>query len=185
MSQADPNARGPFRDEPPQEGDPVVIEFPDPVPGPNESRSERPGDAPEPARSGWSELLLSLLIPTALLASACLPLLFILRRPMGMVGWVGGLALTVGLLWIVTSVLWPGRAERGCPECREERLERLDPDSTIGVRCAGCGWSDPTLSSWLLAEEEGKPLETTVLRSRNRLPELGSDSDMDTGPGTD
>ena len=170
------------RELPPLQPDPVVLEFPDVERGslPPVEKSV-PGVAP-------LQGLLSVLIPAAMLAAACLPLLLILRRPAGLVGWVGGLALTVGLLWVVTSVLWPGRAERGCPECGEERLQRLDPETTVGVRCAACGFTDASRSSWLFAEEEGRPLEPAVLRERNRLPDsepgASPDSGLDSGPGT-
>lgn len=112
---------------------------------------------------GW----LGYAMPAALLAAASIPVLFVMRRPAGLFVWVAGAAFAVLILWVVISTLWPARADRTCPECGREELERLRPDSTHGVRCAACDWQDETLSSWLLAEEEG-PLEHTVLQQRRR-----------------
>ena len=81
-------------------------------------------------------------------------------------GWVfGGLvALVVG--WVMVSVLWPARADRGCPVCGADAVERIDPRSTVGRRCRACGWRDDSESAWLLAEEEEDALEEVVLRQR-------------------
>lgn len=106
-------------------------------------------------------------MPAALLATAAIPVLFVLRRPSGLFAWVAGGALTLLFLWIFVSTLWPARADRTCPECGEEGLERLSESSTHGLRCTRCEWSDETVSAWLLAEEEG-PLEETVLEERRR-----------------
>lgn len=73
----------------------------------------------------------------------------------------------VPLLWVLVSALWPARAERTCPACGGVHLERLDPRSTHGLACRGCGWRDEAASAWLLAEEEG-PLEEIVLEQRGR-----------------
>ena len=80
---------------------------------------------------------------------------------------VAGGALVAVILWIVTSVLWPAHADRGCPSCGVDALVRMDPGSTIGIRCTACGFEDDAQSSWLLAEEEG-PLEEVVLEQRRR-----------------
>ena len=32
-------------------------------------------------------------------------------------GWALALLLGAALLWVLTSIFWPGTAERGCPEC--------------------------------------------------------------------
>ena len=73
--------------------------------------------------------------------------------------------LWVNLVWIGISTLWPATADRSCPSCGEDGLERLDPQKTYGIRCRGCGFRDESVSAWLLAEEEG-PLEEIVLRQR-------------------
>ncbi len=111
-------------------------------------------------RAAW------LVAPLLLLATA-VGVSIVLRGSAALVGWlIAGMVLfAVG--WIVISTLWPARADRGCPGCGEETLERLDPDATQGVVCRACGWRDESRSSWLLAEEEG-PLEDIVLRQRGR-----------------
>jgi len=78
-----------------------------------------------------------------------------------------GTALALGLAWIVVSSLNPAEADRTCPECGEEGLERLDPDATRGVVCSRCGHIDRDVSSWFLAEEETL-LEEIVLAERAR-----------------
>ena len=70
-----------------------------------------------------------------------------------------------GLLWVGVSVFWPAKADRKCPRCEEEALERLDPDTTQGLKCASCGFVDEQATGWFLAEDEG-PLEDLVLRQR-------------------
>ncbi len=110
------------------------------------------------SRAGWFAPPLFLL---AVLAAAGV----VLRGPLFLFGLVLlGLAL-VPCLWILVSALWPARAERTCPACGGARLERLDPRSTVGLACRGCGWRDESASAWLLAEEEG-PLEEIVLEER-------------------
>lgn len=104
-------------------------------------------------------------MPAALLAAATISILFIMRRPSGLFVWVAGAGFAILFLWVVISTLWPARADRTCPECGREELERLDSETTHGLRCSACGWQDESLSSWLLAEEEG-PLEATVLQQR-------------------
>ena len=78
-----------------------------------------------------------------------------------------GVVLVLGLLWIIISTLNPARADRTCPECGEEALERLDPETTRGVVCSCCGHTDQDVSSWYLAEEE-TTLEHIVLAERAR-----------------
>src|SRR5262249_37526493 len=51
------------------------------------------------------------------------------------------------LVWVLTSVLWPGRADRTCPACGEQSLLRLDPGSTQGIVCSACGHEDAAESS--------------------------------------
>ena len=71
------------------------------------------------------------------------------------------------LVWVLVSVFFPARADRSCPRCGEESLERLDRTRTTGIRCRACGFRDEQASAWLMAEEEG-PLEEIVLRERGR-----------------
>ena len=78
-----------------------------------------------------------------------------------------GLLLATVIAWIVTSALWPAKADRRCPACGRKSLERMTSDSTRGLACKACGHVDPSASGWFLAEEEG-PLEELVLRERNR-----------------
>ena len=76
-----------------------------------------------------------------------------------------GVVLALGVLWILASSISPAKADRTCPECNEEALERLDPDTTRGVICSSCGHIDREVSAWYLAEEE-TTLEKIVLSER-------------------
>jgi len=109
----------------------------------------------------------------------------VMQGPRGVLWGILGAGVSIPILWVVVSTLWPARADRRCPRCRGEKLVRLDPRSTLGLRCTDCGYRDPSASSWLLAEEEG-PLEPLVLaereqrRRRKREPiPVGRGSDMD------
>lgn len=86
-------------------------------------------------------------------------------------GWLGPAAIALlvgaGLAWVAVSVFWPAAADRRCKECGEEALERLDPETTQGLRCRACGHVDAEATGWFLAEEEG-PLEELVLLQRAR-----------------
>ncbi|MCH2105520.1 MAG: hypothetical protein MK291_02630, partial [Planctomycetes bacterium] len=79
-----------------------------------------------------------------------------------------GATLIIGFGWILVSALHPAQADRVCPECGEEALQRLDPETTRGVTCSSCGYTDRDESSWFLAEEE-TVLEEIVLRERARV----------------
>ena len=105
------------------------------------------------------------LLPLLLLAAAGGGTAIVLVRPPWLTGAVLALLLGGGLAWIAASVFWPAAADRRCPDCGEEALERLDPATTVGLRCGACGRVDPDASGWFLAEEEG-PLEELVLRRR-------------------
>jgi hypothetical protein len=109
-------------------------------------------------RGGW-------LVAPLMLASIAAGLLFVLRGPDEVFGLAFGLVLALGIGWILVCALLPGKAERTCPACAGQGLERLDRRSTQGLRCRLCGWQDESASSFLLAEEEG-PLEDIVLRAR-------------------
>ncbi len=76
-----------------------------------------------------------------------------------------GLLLGGGLLWIVASALAPAQADKTCPRCGADELQRLDQGTTRGVRCAGCHFVDASVSSFYLAEEEGA-LEPMILAER-------------------
>lgn len=110
---------------------------------------------------------LAWLAPVAMLAAVVLALRIVRERPFQLAGLVLGVGLVAILAWIVTSVLWPARAERTCPACGRRALERIDPEATHGIVCSACGFRDETASAWLFAEEEG-PLEEIVLRERRR-----------------
>ncbi|MFT5290788.1 MAG: hypothetical protein ACI8QS_002874 [Planctomycetota bacterium] len=88
--------------------------------------------------------------------------------------------LSVLGLWVLTSILWPSRADRSCPDCGLDTLERMDLETTMGLRCGSCGFMDETLSSWFLAEEEG-PLEEIVLAQRGRTKSRPRLSKVDSG----
>lgn len=106
------------------------------------------------------------LVAPLLLAATSASILLVLRGPDELFGVAFGLVLALGLAWILVSSLFPGKADRVCPECRRDALVRLDPRSTHGLRCRACGWRDESASSFLLAEDEGEPLEDIVLRER-------------------
>lgn len=107
------------------------------------------------------------LLPLVLLAAIGLGGALIVWRPEWLTGAVIGLLLGAGVLWVAISALWPNRPDRHCPRCGEEALVRLDPETTMGLRCTACGFEDAGASSWFLAEEEG-PLEHMVLRQRGK-----------------
>lgn len=108
-----------------------------------------------------------------MLAAIASAVLLLVRGPDRLFGIALALLFALGFGWMVVSVLWPGRAERRCPGCGADALERIDPRATSGVHCTACGFRDEHRSAWLLAEEEG-PLERTVLRERTRHRERGS-----------
>jgi hypothetical protein len=128
-------------------------------------RVRSPGPASEPVAHGPSPAVW-LLAPMALCAVAAGTLL-VRRGPDQIFGMVFGLVLGLGFLWIVVSALFPGQADRTCPGCGANSLERIDPDATHGLSCRLCSWRDETASAFLHAEEEG-PLEDIVLRQRGR-----------------
>ena len=121
-----------------------------------------PGPGSSPAAPWW----LPWVLPPLLLGATGLGVFIVLRQPDGLFGWV--LALLVGavVVWILASSIWPAKADRRCPKCGLETLERQDPMRLEGVVCTECGWSDETESSFLFAEDEGVPLEPIVLEER-------------------
>lgn len=124
-------------------------------------RSSSSGPSGRPP--GW----LAWLAPPAMLAGVLVGVAWVKAGPTGLWGYVLAALFAVAMGWIVVSVLWPARADRTCPRCGSEELERVDPRTTVGIRCAACGFVDESKSSWLLAEEEG-PLEGIVLEQRER-----------------
>jgi hypothetical protein len=125
---------------------------------------DEPRGAPRRARESRAAWLVAPLI----LAAIASGLLLVLRGPEGLFGVAFGLVLALGLGWILVSSLLPARAERTCPRCGGEGLERLDPDSSQGLVCRLCSWADESASAFLLLEDEGRPFEDIVLRGRGR-----------------
>lgn len=125
---------------------------------------DEPRGKPSPARQPRAAWLAAPLILAAIAAGV----VFVMRGPDGLFGIVFGLVLALGLGWILISSLLPARAERRCPQCGGDGLERLDPDSSQGVVCRLCAWADESASGFLLLEDEGRPFEDIVLRGRGR-----------------
>jgi hypothetical protein len=109
---------------------------------------------------GWAVAPLSLLAVGA-------GVLFVRQGPA--LAFVVTMSILVGavLLWVLVSVFSASKADRSCPQCGSESLERLDADTTHGVRCGACEFTDETASSFYLAEQEGA-LEPMILRERQR-----------------
>lgn len=107
------------------------------------------------------------------LGTVLLGAVIILSRPSGLTMVVLGIFVGIALVWVLVSALWPAKADRNCPSCESEGLVRLDPETTTGLKCSDCGWTDPDASSWFLAEEEG-PLEELVLRERQSRRHTGN-----------
>jgi hypothetical protein len=129
-------------------------------------RGARLADATRAPTRGLPRLLLWL-APLFFLLPIALVFGFIQQGPYWLFGWVFGGLCAVMLGWIAVSVFWPARADRTCPSCAAPGLCRADANTTLGLVCSACGWSDASESGWLLAEEEG-PLEGLVLEQRRR-----------------
>jgi len=129
-----------------------------------------PVDAPQPAPQHTSRLraLAGWFVAPIALLSIAAGMLLVFRGPDGLFGVAFGTVLALGLGWILVCSLFPAKADRTCPECKRPGLVRLDRRTTRGVRCTRCGFRDATASSFLLAEDEGVPLEGTVLHERDR-----------------
>ena len=112
-------------------------------------------------------------LPLIPLGAVAVGVVLIFKQPPWLTQAALGLVGGAILLWAVLGTLWPNRPEHRCPVCGEEALQRLDPDSTTGLRCGACGHVDRLESSWFLAEEEERPLEEIVLRQRGRAPFRG------------
>ncbi len=136
----------------------------------------RRGPGPDGGAPSWATWLIGpVLLLSAFLAFA------LLRAGQGTLFKITGLTgLSILGLWVMASLLWPDRADRKCPECGLDTLERMDQESTMGLRCGSCGFEDETLSSWFLAEEEG-PLEKIVLAQRDGAKKRPKSSKVDSG----
>ena len=110
---------------------------------------------------GW------LVAPLCLLAAIAAGVV-VIRGPLWIAGVGLGVVLGGGFVWILLSTFWPSKPDRKCPKCGRESLRALSEDTTRGVVCDDCGWSDETTSSFYMAEEtEGDgSVETIVLRER-------------------
>lgn len=113
------------------------------------------------SRTSW-------LIPPAFLFATLLGVSIVLSGPVELWGFALTALLIVGVLWVLVSVFFPGRAELTCPRCSASALERLSQASVTGIRCSACGFEDPDASSWMIAEQEGVPLEGIVMENRRR-----------------
>jgi len=123
----------------------------------------------------------ALALPLVFLGAIAIAALVLRAPPAGLFGAVLFVLFGGAIVWIVVSVLWPARAERTCPRCGEEALERIDPTETRGWVCRACQHRDETASVWLMAEEDDAPLEDIVLSRRNERPASGStESPVDT-----
>ena len=125
-------------------------------------------DRDRSAREGLAERLVWL-FPAACLTAIAGGVLLIRLSPERVFGWALGGIFALAFAWVLISTLWPGRADRACPACGEESVERLDPTRAVGKRCAACGWTDDSASSWMIAEEEEEALEHLVLGRRGPL----------------
>ena len=106
------------------------------------------------------------LIGPWMLAAVLCAALLVLRGPdRAFVAAMSGL-FGLSIAWILVCVLWPARADRTCPSCGESSLRRSDPRSTRGVECPACGHRDEEQSSFLIAEDDGEPLEPIRLEER-------------------
>lgn len=116
---------------------------------------------------GFPKGLVTWLAPGLFLAAALLGVALVRS---GSSTWFGAVVLALvaaPAAWVLVSALSPARADRRCPSCAREALARQSQDSTQGLRCTACGWTDAEASAWMLAEEEG-PLEGIVLAERGR-----------------
>ncbi|MDE0903307.1 MAG: hypothetical protein OSB42_01640 [Planctomycetota bacterium] len=118
-----------------------------------------------PRPASWIAFLLPLILLGAVgLAAAILAL-----GPDSILTWVGYGVAGLVLLWLGATTFWPARADRACPECGQESLERMDAKTTMGLVCTLCTYQDPQASGWFLAEEEETDLEDLVRQQRQAL----------------
>jgi hypothetical protein len=116
------------------------------------------------ARLGW-------LVAPLLLAAVAVSVLVVRGHPELLVG--AALVVLFGLVfgWVAVSIFSPAVPDKDCPRCGDARIEPLEADSTQGIRCSGCGFVDPTASSFYLAEEKGTLARIVARQRRRRAPE--------------
>lgn len=137
--------------------------------------------APQKPQPGW---LFQILMPLLMLTSVGLVMVLIIRPGGGPSPLIIGGILVLIFAWIGVSVLWPARADRSCPQCKADALERMNPQSAVGLLCKLCGWSDDTASGWYLAEEEMEALEPLAME-RRRPESVQPQANMDKGRSSD
>lgn len=111
--------------------------------------------------------------PVFFLLAVAAGIAIVLQRPLYLFAGVLVALAAVPIGWVLVSALLPARAERRCPACGKDALQRLDPRATQGLVCRACGLRDENASAWYLAEEEG-PLERIVLAERGRAAPPGA-----------
>jgi len=91
----------------------------------------------------------------------------VLRGPVALFGVLVAAVMVLGFGWVLISSMMPAApADRRCPQCgMEDGLRPAHEDTTRGIRCRSCGFTDETASAWMIAEEDG-PLQEVVLRER-------------------
>jgi hypothetical protein len=128
------------------------------------SRAIAPRAAPGHART--RRIGLEWTMPAALLAASALGITLVLASPAQAFAIALALVFGAAIVWMLVSVFSPARADRRCPRCAGETVERLDARSTRGIVCRACGHVDAESSSFLLAEDEGAPIEPMLLERR-------------------
>lgn len=108
------------------------------------------------------------LVGPLLLCATALGAWIVKTGPDWLLGAALGVVIGTGLVWVLISALFPAEADRVCPSCGEEAIERLDPKTTTGLVCRSCGFQDDSASGWFLAEDEEPELEALVLETRRR-----------------
>lgn len=127
--------------------------------------SSHPQAMTMPRPSAWIPFLVPLILLGAIgLAAAVLAL-----KPDSILSWVGYGVAGLLLLWLAGTTFWPARADRACPECGQDALERMDPATTMGLCCTQCTYQDPLASGWFLAEEEVEGLDDLVRQQRQTM----------------
>jgi hypothetical protein len=129
-----------------------------------------------------SSTLVAWCAPLGLLGAVLAAAAIVLARPLSLLGALLFALAIVPVGWVLASALWPARAERRCPACGREALERLDARATHGLSCRDCGWRDESASAWLLAEEEGG-LEEIMLSQRTQASRETCPGSSRSGPG--
>ena len=86
-------------------------------------------------------------MPPALLGGVLLGVVIVRGGPLAVLGWVLAAMFAAPVAWVLASALWPASADRTCPTCGADALERLDRETTHGLRCRSCGWRDEAASS--------------------------------------